>query len=258
MALNLGASVLPGSARSLPAFQGTALAAPDRPRELTIGTVGKATAKEGRVNALFLISQLEGAVGWTGLVLLLVAPVLTLRARGRVPGFLGFWSYFALVGIPVNLWAIQWYSVCGVLNQNFQPFLCLAAVWIVSLVAGWPGWLKVLAAVAWVCECGVRVACILYFQTRELPIHWSARGVISKPPFTADEDYFSNYMLKTSQKVVMLHDLASTNGHSRSLTFTLALTGIACLVAALWLSRKYQRLQRASSEPNAQTRPANL
>jgi hypothetical protein len=244
MALNLAASVLPGPARTLPALRGTAFEAPDRPREMTIGTDGKATAGPGQFRPLFLISQLEGAVGWTGLALLLGAPALAIAARGGGPSFVGFWCYFVVVGIPINLWAVQWYSVSGVLNQNLQPYLCLAAVWVVSLVARWPVPLRVLAAVAWMCECGMRVVLILHFQTRELPMRWSARGVISKPPYTCDEDYLSNYMLKTLQKVVMLRDLASADGHTAAaFTFALALAGLACLSTALLLSRRYQRLR---------------
>jgi hypothetical protein len=73
-------------------------------------------------------------------------------------------------------------------------------------------------------------------------MRWSARGLISKPPFTCDEDYLSNYMLKTSQKVVMLRDLASADGRTAAFTFALALAGLACLFIALLLSRRYQRL----------------
>jgi hypothetical protein len=209
---------------------------------MTVGIDGKATASPGQFRPLFLISQLEGAVGWTGLALLLGAPALAIAAaRGGGAGFVGFWCYFVVVGIPINLWAVQWYSVSGVLNQNLQPYLCLAAVWVVSLVARWPAPLKVLAAIAWLGECGARVASILLFQTRELPMRWSPRGLILKPPFTADEDYLSNYRLKTLQKIVMLRDLASADGHTAAFTVSLALAGLACLFAALLLSRRYQR-----------------
>jgi hypothetical protein len=247
MTLNLAASVLPGPVRSLGSFQGTPLELPKSPRQITVETSGRVVAGPGQANSVFMVSELEGAVGWTGLALLVAAPGIAIATRGRGgPGhFQYFWCYFVLVGIPVNLWATRWYSVFGVLNQNLQPYLCLAVVFVVHELNKLGVGPRVLAALAWVCESGVRVGSILHFQMRELPIHLQSHNVVGTPPFSADEDYYTNYKTKISQKVVMLHDLVPVGHQAALFAVTLALAGLTFLALAIVVCR--QRGGRGSS-----------
>jgi hypothetical protein len=250
MALNLAASVLPGCVRTLSIFQGTPLEVPHGPRQITLGTDGRVTAHPGQVNTVFLISDLEGAIGWTGLALLLAAPALAFVAHRRGPPspFTRFWCYFALVGIPINLWATRWYSVSGVLNQNFQPYLCLAVVWIVRQIIHFRVLVRTAIVGAWVCECTTRVAYILHFQTRELPIFLSGRSVVGSPPFSADEDYYTNYKTKVSQKVVMLRDLLPARSQLAIFAIALVFLGLACLILPLLISW-FRNRGRSTSAP---------
>jgi hypothetical protein len=232
LALNAAATVVPGPVRTLDVLSATPLKIPHTIYQ-TVRTDGQADERPAAVPPVFLIAQLEGAVGWTGLALLLAAPVLARTRRpGASPGrFVGFWWYFALVGIPVNLWATRWYSDSGVLNQNFQPYLCLAAVWVVTRLAGLPAAVRAVAAVAWLCECVTRVAYIIQFQTRELPIYagWY------KPPFSANKDYITNYQIKVYNQLVMLRDLASARGSVTAFACALAILGVSgWLLTLLW------------------------
>jgi hypothetical protein len=233
MGLNFAATVLPPPVRALGVFRGSPLAAPPSPQEVTVLADGRTGTGPGQGGSVFLLSQLEGAVGWTGLALLLVACVLEVRAWAKGPPlpFFGFWCYFVLVGVPVNLWAVRWYEAGGVLNQNLQPYLCLAAVWVVARFAALPLPARAVAAGAWALECVARVSYIISYQTVILPVHKSAGGVAFKGSFTVAEDYWSNYWLKTVQDVAMLRDLVPGGTAAAVAAVALAAAGVLCLLA---------------------------
>lgn len=252
LALNAAASTVPGPVRTLSVLGDTPLAIPHIPYQV-VRTDGRLEDHSIPLHPVFMIGQLEGAVGWTGLALLLAAPVLGLARRsGASPDrFVSFWCYFALVGVPVNLWATRWYSEGGVLNQNFQPYLGLAAVWVVGRLARLPTAVRAVAAGAWLCECVARVAYIIHFQTRELPIYRSASGVSYKP-FSANKDYITNYMIKVANNLVMLRDLAAARGSVAVFAGALVLLG----GSGLLLTLVWPRIGRRSSAAAAPKRPA--
>ncbi len=228
--LNLASTVVPVPLRTVQFFDGSLLETPRRD-ELSVSPSGIQTATSEDSGLVFRIGALDPAIGVSGLALVLAAvgsfALSRLRSRPR-PTFLGFWLYLVLVGIPVNLAAIGWYCVYGTLVQNLQPYVCLAAVFVV-------GWLKSLLAAgrlalaaAWLAECGIRTSYILHYQMRCLPLHTTADGVAADASFTVDADYFRNYELKLRTDTVLLRDLVPDSRQAILAAVALLAVGLLC------------------------------
>jgi hypothetical protein len=240
--LNLASTVVPVSSRTDMFFEGSLLETPRRD-EVSAPPSRTVTGPSADSGLIFRIGALEPALGASGLALLLAAAasfaIGRLRSLPR-PRFSGFWLYLVLVGIPANLAAIGWYCVYGTLVQNLQPYICLAAVFVVSWLWIQPvAWRLALAAV-WLGECGIRTGYILLYQTRFLPVHTTADGVAVDAPFTVDADYYRNYQLKLRTDTVLLRDLVPDTAQAIVAAVALLAIGLLCFYL---MTRPAERLK---------------
>jgi hypothetical protein len=235
---NFASTVTPVCLREQPLFANTFLEAPVR-EEVHLQPDAVETRPAADHGQVFRLGSLEPAVGWTGLVLLAAAAgAWVCRALRRRAGreFAAFWLFLVIVGVPVTFWPVRWYTITGTLTNNFQPYVCLAAV----LVAGWlatlsPRWRIGLIA-AWLLECGVRTAFILWFQTRPIPYDEAARGTAST--LVVDHDYLSNYLLKTRNHVLMPRDLVPAARDQAIVALALVALGLLCFLLAAAVLRR--------------------
>jgi hypothetical protein len=226
--LNLTSTLVPVSLRTDLFFEGSLL---ETPRRDEVSAPPSRTGPSADSGLIFRIGALEPALGASGLALLLAAAASFAIGRLRSlpwPRFSGFWLYLVIVGIPINLAAIGWYCVYGTLVQNLQPYICLAAVFVVSWLWTLPvAWRLALAAV-WLVECGIRTGYILLYQTRWLPVHANADRLGVDGPFTVDADYFQNYELKLRTDAVLLRDMVPDTAQAIVAAVALLAIGLLC------------------------------
>jgi hypothetical protein len=240
IARNLASTSVPVCVRPLALFDATLLEAPCR-EEVCASPTSQETVPAQDRGLVFRIGVLDAAVGWTGVALLIAAgsAFAVARLRGRPwPSYSGLWLYLLIIGLPVNLSAIGWYCVYGTLAQNLQPYVCLAAVFVVSWLRTLsPRWALALGF-AWLLECGARTAFVLSYQTRLLPLHAKADGVQADAVFRVDGDYFQNYGLKVRVGAVLLRDLVPEPLPNAVVALALLGLGFVCYCVVIRSSKR--------------------
>jgi len=196
---------------------------PELPREFQPSPIELNRKPEWFEDLVRNLGSVSGALGWAGAgALLIAAASVAARKRramkergpgtpapeseGAGPGR-AFWVLFFLAGIPLNVLLSSGYQDNGVAHLNLQPFICLAAVFVIRWLRDAPDLLKVPLLGIFLMESALTTGAILALQGRQLPLVLKGATRVSVlGTVHADHFYVANYIYKLRERAVFLSD----------------------------------------------------
>jgi hypothetical protein len=159
---------------------------------------------------------LLGVFQWSGIAagILALAMYILERIRGErpaphVPGPV-FWLAFFLIGIPLNIAPVRWYSPMGTFNQNLHPFVFLIIPFVVGQLRRLPAWAAYGMLALFLVDGGTVSWRLIDLQEQRLPMALNPKtgeaGQLAGSEFTTYLDYAKNYKFKLEVESVYLAD----------------------------------------------------